>query len=212
MGQRLNFEIEHNHEIVINCYLHWSAYTIDAAEYAASFVNAWKQHKDDEHPDAIDEDELWVLRLVDTFAELKAGFDETEIYRVRDMFCQLYPSLETALRQGEYKAINRNEGLLAVTQEGIDETERWEEGRVVYDIDSDIICFDVCWFEGEDYTNFCERYEDDRGEKCQISNSDIPYIDVDFGAIPADKMNDVANKLSDVDSLFKTQNGYYSMI
>lgn len=214
MGERLNFEIVHNGETIMNCYRHWGAYTVDAAEYAANFVEAWKRHCNDDHPDALDDDELLALRLIDSFTELNAGFNDVERNRLINAFCQDYPTLELAFREGNYQSVNRDEGLLSITKEGIAETEYWEEGRVTYDIDSDAICFEVVCFEGESYDDFRETCEDEEMDMEMIPcDIDIPWIEVDLDAIPAEKMEWVANELrANCDWPFKTIGGYYSAI
>jgi len=214
MGQRLNFKIVHNSETIMSCYKHWSAYTIDSAEYAADFVDAWISHRNDSHSDAIDDDELLALRLIDAFAELNAGFDNDEMNRLMNAFCQEYPELEMALRKGRYHSINRNEGLLSVTQEGIAETEYWEDGRITYDIDSGTIDFQIAYYEGDSYEDFCESYKQEYNKKYPYDDNEIPLIDFDFSAIPENDMRKVAEVLANdcSNGVFKTRNGYCTMI
>lgn len=215
MGERLNFEIIHNGETIMNCYRHWSAYTMDAAEYAADFVDAWKRHHTDVHPDAIDEDELLALRLIDTFAELNAGFNDAESTRLMNAFCQNYPTLDLALRHGKYKSVNRDEGLLSITQEGIAETEYWEDGRIIYDIDSGLIDFEVVWFDGEDYNSFRKNYKQNHDEELLLADDEISLIDFELDSIPENKMREVADKFAKViehQAIFKTKGGYYTAI
>ena len=72
---------------------------------------------------------------------------------------------------------SRNDGLISVTQEGMDETRQWEEGRVNIDIGK--MSVDFCVLVSYTKDEFEEEMED-AGDP--IPNLDT--IDFDFSNIP----------------------------
>ena len=67
----------------------------------------------------------------------------------------------------------RNEGIIGITQEDIEETRAWEEGRVSIDIENKKIDFDVI----EEYT--LEELKNDYDEE-EIKELNIKKIDKNF--------------------------------
>lgn len=87
-------------------------------------------------------------------------------------------------------AINRNEGLLCVTEEGIRDNEGWAEGTVVIDIGNDIVIFDVVWLS--ELSCYLSEYEDDL--TC-ADYPDLPDFIYDFYRIPVDNFSEVFSVL-----------------
>ncbi len=156
MGQRLNISLESDGEVVANCYYHWSAYTGSAAYLVQGICEVWDELKECSLSDA----EFACRLLHDT----GAGFNQEEIDRIRfqkDSRVNTFPL---------WPSTDRNSGLLSVTQEGIENTERWEEGRVTIDLNSGAICFDVAFtMTAEEYKN---EYGDDDLERLLHLRSD----------------------------------------
>lgn len=140
MGQRLNISLESAGEVVANAYYHWSAYTGSAAYLVQGICEVWDELKECSLSDA-----EFACRLLH---ETGAGFNQEEIDRIRfqkDSRVNTFPL---------WPSTDRNSGLLSVTQEGIEETERWEEGRVTIYLDSGSIYFDVVFtMTAEEYKN-----------------------------------------------------------
>lgn len=146
MGQRLNISLESDGKVVANAYYHWSAYTRDAAYLVQGICEVWDELKECSLSDA----EFACRLLHDT----GAGFNHEEIDRIRyqkDSRINTFPL---------WPVRDRNRGLLAITQEGIEGTERWEEGRVTIDLNSGVIDFWVTLsMTSDEYKNEYE-YDD----------------------------------------------------
>lgn len=127
MGQRLNISLESDGEVVANAYYHWSAYTRSAAYIVQTICDVWDEVKEEGQSQA-----EFACRLLH---ETGAGFNQEEITRIR---YQLDDRVNTFPL---WPAINRNRGLLAITQNGIENTVIWEEGRVTIYLDSGVIDF-----------------------------------------------------------------------
>lgn len=136
MGQRLNISLESDGEVVANAYYHWSAYTRSAAYLVQSICEVWDELKEESRS----ETEFACRLLHDT----GAGFNPEEIGRIRyqrDSRVNAFPL---------WPSTNRNNGLLSITQEGIETTEQWEEGRVTILMDTGEIDFGLAWWMSSD--------------------------------------------------------------
>lgn len=144
MGQRLNISLESDGEVVANAYYHWSAYTRSAAYLVQTICDAWDEVKEEGQSET-----EFACRLLH---ETGACFNQEEVDRIRfqkDSRVNTFPL---------WPATDRNSGLLSVTQEGIEETERWEESRVTIYLDSGAIWFDVA------FTMTAEEYKNEYGD------------------------------------------------
>ena len=140
MGQRLNVEVCYDGEVLANAYYHWSAYTSTSVAILEDVIEAYNNRT-----------EINPLRVaIEILQHTGAGVNENERTRITDDKDGKYAGIEFQ------DAVNRNEGVLAVTEEGIKETRRWEEGRVTVDIGTEEFTFDVMWHMSD------EEYEDAR--------------------------------------------------
>lgn len=127
MGQRLNIEIWYKDECIANSYYHWSAYSTTAANIVAKIVDTYNNSKT-----------ISPIRLaVELLESTNAGINDDERSRIELDKSGRFDGIEFK------NCVNRNEGILAVTNEGIQETRRFEEGRVEIHLDSEIIGFYV---------------------------------------------------------------------
>lgn len=163
MGQRLNLEIVNNAGVLANSYYHWSAYTGSAIELTEIALRAFY-----EAPEDLSSLGLAVFMLQETGAGVYKE-ENDRIAKDKDKW-----NLGIQFQD----AIDRNRGLLSVTKHGIEETERWEEERVVVNIESERIDFGVLF----EYSS--DEYNDDYGEdafdqliECDTSFDDIPFDD-----------------------------------
>lgn len=155
MGQRLNISMEKDGQVVANCYYHWSAYTGSAALLVRQICEAWDEAK------AVSQSDLeFACRLLQ---KTGAGFNPEEIERIRfqrDERVNTFPL---------WPSVDRSDGLISATREGIEETERYEEGRVTIDLDSESVDFGVaCW-----------TYADEYREELEEDPNDLPRLDRD---------------------------------
>ena len=132
MGQRLNIEIVGGCESLANSYYHWSAYT-SGAKYLTRMIVLYLQKSRTTNP---------IKKAIRCLEKTGAGLTAFELKEAK----KLYPKTKFK------KAIDRNDGLIAITKENMKETRDWEEGRVTIDIYSQKIYFDVFWIDNvEDY-------------------------------------------------------------
>ena len=166
MGQRLNIEIVNGETSLANCYYHWSAYTGSALGLTRQIINAY-----------YDSEAIVGLKMaVDLLEYTGGGVNEAERAGIQ----------KCAEKFGHIKfndATSRNDGLISVTEEGKEETRKWEEGRVTIDLDSETFSFDVAWFDSpEDYfEEYCDeddlQYED--LAECKYDLSAVPFAAID---------------------------------
>lgn len=130
MGQRLNLEIRANGKPLANCYMHWSAYTLSAGEIVKDILNS--NH-------IFDEPTVETAIILIQEGSPAAGIGITDIEEAKKIL-----PLQLCV-----PAVDRNEGIIAITESGMDQNRDWAEGTVVIDIVKHEINFDV-WFEFDD--------------------------------------------------------------
>ena len=118
MGQRLNIQIEANDtdtnetKVLANCYYHWSGYTSSAMELVKEIVHSGVYNLDILDP---------VEKAIRLLEATGAGLAEDEI--------------TDTYNEPKYKiGTDRDMGLIAISEKGIDETIKWEESRVTINL------------------------------------------------------------------------------
>ena len=118
MGQRLNIQIEANDtdtnetKVLANCYYQWSGYTSSAMELVNEMVNSGIYHLDILDP---------VEKAIRLLEATGAGLTEDEL-------TDTYNTPKYNL------ATSRNDGLIAISERGINDTVAWEELRVTINL------------------------------------------------------------------------------
>lgn len=162
MGQRLNIEIVKNGRVLANSYYHWSGFSNSAINLVIRIIQNYEYIKKYNVEKYIkNQDLLLAIRLLE---ETGAGLNNTDI--ARNILKDETMNLKLKECQG------RNEGIIGITQEDIEETRAWEEGRVSIDIENKKIDFDVI----EEYT--LEELKNDYDE--EIKELNIKKIDKNF--------------------------------
>lgn len=142
MGQRLNIEIRKDNKVLANAYYHWSGYTSSALE----LTNEILKNIDNVN---FDND---VERAVKLLEVTGAGLTLSEIDNLS----------EDVKNINFEKAIGRNEGLIAISEKGIKDTQYWAEARVELHLDTQNIILDLYYdieeddLDDEDMPNFYE--------------------------------------------------------
>ena len=121
MGQRLNIQFEDTTGVLANAYYHWSGYTSSAMFLTNKIISS----------DLIDDTSI--LNKVKAVKLLELTGAGLTIDEFNDDFpSHLYK---------EAKA--RTDGLIAISKEGIEKTQSWEEARVTINLDTNKINFKV---------------------------------------------------------------------
>lgn len=163
MGQRLNIEIVKNGRVLANSYYHWSGFSNLAINLVIQIIQNYEYIKKYNVEKYIkNQDLLLAIRLLE---ETGAGLNNTDI--ARNILKDETMNLKLKECQG------RNEGIIGIIQEDIEETRAWEEGRVSIDIENKKIDFDVI----EEYT--LEELKNDYDEE-EMKELNIKKIDKNF--------------------------------
>lgn len=126
MGQRLNLEIYSNGELLANCYYHWSGFTSSSMELADIVLKNY--------------DEIMAMNISDTTKAILLLQKTGAGLMVNDKDNELEFALkhlppedleQVVLKQSE----GRNNGLISITEEGMKETQDWEEARITIYLD-----------------------------------------------------------------------------
>ena len=130
MGQRLVCTIAKGEREIAKIYYHWSAYTLSALYETQKIVDCIYDHNDET-------EKQLQLRLIRFCEENGGGIrgDDAEFEYIQNM----YPNLE--FKKDGY---SRNNGLIAISESGMEDLQSWSEGDVIINIDEDLINFGVC--------------------------------------------------------------------
>lgn len=185
MGQRLVVTVRSFGKDLAKIYYHWSAYSISALREAKELIDCICE---DYH---VTEKELQ-LRLI-RFCENNGGgirAQESEFDYIKKMF------------PGEtFKTENysRNYGLIAISEEGMEDLQRWSEGDICIDVDEDTIHNEVFdWYDGIDAYNEERKEWDDDFEV--LSLNDVPEIGCTLESIKFYDIDDVIGALCNADA------------
>ena len=125
MGQRLNIQFEIDipnsgeAKVLANAYYHWSGYTNSAYELVKQIADSEYWNNDCKITDPVEK----AIRLLEVTG---AGLTKKE-------FTEEYPESKYKLSE------NRSYGLIAISEEGILETQKWEEARVTINLSTNMV-------------------------------------------------------------------------
>lgn len=194
MGQRLNVEIHCKEEIVANAYYHWSAYTRSALEITRDIIQAYEGYRGDKETP----EEVVAIRLLEVTG---ARLMPEELSAANQQFKDYGPFEGDA---------NRNDGLISITEEGMENTRRWEEGRLILNLDDETVDFYVCnYYFKEQYLDVISwdlNHDSDRltDEMLEIKFKEIPLYDVDLEEF---HFSEIEERMKFVDGLVRQ--GHY---
>ena len=125
MGRRLNIQLEidipnsGDRQVLANAYYHWSGYTSSAYELVKQIADSPYCCEDCTFTDPVEK----AIRLLEATG---AGLTEDE-------FTEEYP-------ESKYKkATSRNNGLIAISEKGMLETQNWGEARVTINLSTNMV-------------------------------------------------------------------------
>ena len=165
-GQRLVVTIENNEEELCKIYYHWSAYSRSALMETRDIVNALF----DEYNE-IEDIRLRMIRFVESNGGgIKGEKDSDEWKYIQNT----YPN-EIFKEEG----ISRNYGLIAISEDGMNDLQDWREGDIIINIDTHRVINFVNWCcDSIDIYNEYHRKLNNRWK--DIVLEDIPELDCDL--------------------------------
>ena len=176
MGQRLICTVQKGEKELCKIYFHWSAYTLSALYETQKIVDCIYNHKDET-------EKQLQLRLIHFCEENGGGIkgDEEEFKYIQNM----YPN--ATFKTDGY---SRNNGLIALSESGMSDLQRWSEGDVIINLDEDLINFGVyAGYESiEGYNEERKEWDDDFDG---LTLEEIPDIGYDIGCIHVDDLDRV---------------------
>ena len=194
MGQRLVVTVKNNGKDLAKIYFHWSAYTVSALMEARKIVDCICEE------DYKTEKELQ-LRLIHFCEEngggIDGGSDSPEFKYIQNMF----PN-ETFKSEG----INRTYGLIALSENGMNDLQNWSEGDLDIILDEDLI-INYVYFGYDNFEEYKENrsdWDDDFDKDMKLE--DVPDIGYDLCEIGFDEIDDVIAELNKVNG-FIVKNG-----
>lgn len=129
MGQRLNIEILDGGIPLANSYYHWSAYSGDSLKLTRQIISLLS---DKAYVAKYPDKRELAIRLLEATG---AGANDSE-----------YREIAKNPKLSKYtikECTDRNNGLIAISEAGMEETRNWEEGRVSIDLHSGTFNFGV---------------------------------------------------------------------
>ena len=154
MGQRLNIEIRKEDKVLANAYYHWSGYASSSLDLTSEIL----KNIDNVN---FDNDVAKAVKLLEFTG---AGLTKSQ-----------FDFLSDDIKNITFKsAIDRNSGLIAISEKGISDTQYWEDARVEIHLDTKNIKLELYW----DYTEDDDDYDD--GDMREFYEATLDYTSVSF--------------------------------
>lgn len=212
MGERLNLEIAIDGEDICNVYFHWSAYAYAALELSKKVGEAVQtKMKVNNLPATLVERQKYIVELLMEvgFSGLKEGSFN---YLTKE-----FPNSNFV------KATNRNEGLIAVTEEEMNSTRDWQEGGASISImlDGSISFYNGLIYnlgdEIEEVYVDADVEDEEEFEENHFALDEMDDIDelttIDVTNMNLDELNVVFNLFeTELTQYFKVDNIYYTYV
>lgn len=193
MGQRLNLEIKKGEECLANSYYHWSGYTFSAIELTNIVLDTTNkveiEYKNDKE---------YAIKLL---LATGAGLDSDAMIAAKE-FMEVNDSLE---------AIDRNDGIIGITEKSIQETRDWEEARVEIDIENKTVKFDAVFSVDTDELKEDYDFTDEQIKYLAQPVTDIANIPFNEFASFGKTLEDISNASEGL-AVFRDEDGYYGLI
>lgn len=186
MGQRLNIEIIKDGKVVGNCYYHWSAYTLSSLVETSKVIEKYDELIKQNLPN-----EVLITKMFEncTSFDLFKGFNgaglSPDSYKY---MCDKYPDYDFKV------GVDRNAGLIGITEKDINDTRTWEQGHVIIDLDKEIIDAGLMI----DYRKIDEYKQDCIDDEEEFNLDDIPEFSFDnLDQISFDNLEKIINKINE---------------
>lgn len=190
MGQRLVITANYKNQEIAKIYFHWSAYTVSALQEAYDLINEINISDDTTTEDL----QLQLIRYCESHGGcVDGGANSEEMKYVKFIF-----------PKEEFKGNgNRNQGLIAISDIGRDEMQRYSEGDLIINFDSKEVS-NYCYI-GWDLAGYKNYRKDELGEEVDFNS--IESLDLELNCIPFNDLNSAIDNLYDLDdSIYLTKN------
>lgn len=182
MGQRLVITIENNKKSLAKGYYHWSGYTSSGLITANIAVASFKKslHKAAEimslqaitdktlTPETM-KDKIELLTACHMLFATSAGMEITGEKSEQDAFKEIFPNVNHTV------GMDRNDGLIAITEKGMADLQKWSEADVRINLDAKSVSVAGLFFGVSD-----DEDEDEDTEALDIEDNldNIPFEDL----------------------------------
>lgn len=189
MGQRLIVTVRSMGEDICKMYFHWSAYTILALEEVRDMIEEFPMETKSK-----DEAILYFIRYCEkNGGGISGGYGSKEWGYITSK----YPN-ETFKTDG----ISRNQGLIGISEEEMEDIQSWSEGDIVINLDDMTVHNEVFWC----YNNIDEYNQEFIGQEAEpVTLEDIPEVG-EIGDFNLEGIDDVIFNLKHL-SGFVCRNG-----
>ncbi len=184
MGQRLVITIENNKKSLAKGYYHWSGYTrsglITANMAVAAFEKSLNRAVENTTLLAITDktltpeiikDKIELLTACYMLFATDAGMQVTGEKSEQDVFNETFPNMNHSV------GVNRNEGLVAITEEGMAGLQKWSEADVRINLDTKSVSVAGLFFGVGDNDDE-EENEDEEVMNIEGNLDEIPFEDL----------------------------------
>lgn len=184
MGQRLVITIENNKKSLAKGYYHWSGYTRSGLITANMAVAAFEKSlnravenislltiTDKTLTPEIIKDKIELLTACYMLFATDAGMQITGEKSEQDIFNETFPNINHSV------GMNRNEGLVAITKEGMADLQKWSEADVRINLDTKSVSVAGLFFGVGDNDDE-EENEDEEVMNIEGNLDEIPFEDL----------------------------------
>lgn len=198
MGQRLDIEIIKNNKVVGNCYYHWGAYTASALELSKGIIESYNAIEDKNIPDEViavmsfsNAKNLNIDKNTFELVEQYPGLSEESLKYMKEK----YP-------EHEWKVyVDRNAGIIGVTEDDMNFISSLAEGIVMIDLDSKTVDASnmLVVFAEESFIEDWDISEDQLDADGKLIRDEYRELEYsELGAIPFDEID---NALAIIDGV-----------
>lgn len=181
MGQRLVVTVKSTGEDLCKMYFHWSAYTISALIEVRDMMAEFPMETNSKE-DAI----LYFIRYCEEYGGgIDGGMDSKEWNYITNK----YPNYKF-----KSENINRNRGLIAISEDGMDEMQSWSEGDIYINLD-EMTVHNELFLYYDDIDEYNRELADREDES--ITLDEIPEVG-EIGDFDLEDIDDVIANLEDI--------------
>jgi hypothetical protein len=185
MGQRLVITIENNKKSLAKGYYHWSGYTrsglittnVAVAAFEKSLNRAMENITllaitDKTLTPEIIKDKVELLTACYMLFATDAGMQMTGEKSEQDVFNEIFPNMNHSV------GVNRNEGLVAITKEGMTDLQKWSEADVRINLDTKSVSVAGLFLGVDNNDDEEEEYENEEVMSIEGNLDEIPFEDL----------------------------------